>query len=74
MTQENNDNCDISNILIDYIKEELSKSNIKKEIIKPLLIHLLYYIIPFIILFVLLNFITTIFSVFLAFHFKKIYS
>jgi hypothetical protein len=67
---ENNYN-DFFIFILSYIKDELSKPNIKVEIIKPLLIHLLYYIIPFVILFVLINFITTIIAVFLVFHFKK---
>lgn len=58
--------------ILSYIKDEISKPNIKVEIIKPLLIHLLYYIIPFVVLFVIINFITTIIAVFLVFHFKKI--
>tara|TARA_B110000483_G_C17858572_1_gene413257 strand:- start:67 stop:339 length:273 start_codon:yes stop_codon:yes gene_type:complete len=62
---------DLSSFIIGYIKEEISKPNIKAEIIKPLLIHLLYYIIPFIIGIVLMNFITTILAVFIAFRFKK---
>jgi len=62
---------DLSSFIIGYIKDEISKPNIKTEIIKPLLIHLLYYIIPFIIVFVLINFITTILAVFIAFRFKK---
>ena len=62
---------DLSSFIIGYIKDEISKPNIKTEIIKPLLIHLLYYIIPFIIVIVLINFITTILAVFIAFRFKK---
>lgn len=62
---------DLSTFIIGYIKDEISKPNIKTEIIKPLLIHLLYYIIPFIIVFVLINFITTILAVFIVFRFKK---
>jgi len=69
MTQEKKH--DFILLIIQYIKDEISKSNIKTEIIKPLLLHLLYYIIPFVIIFVLINFITTIFAVFLAFHFKR---
>tara|TARA_B000000475_G_C15843422_1_gene384915 strand:+ start:329 stop:559 length:231 start_codon:yes stop_codon:yes gene_type:complete len=73
MTQDikKNKNTDLTSFFLGYIKDEISKPNIKTEIIKPLLIHLLYYIIPFVILFVLINFITTIFAVFLAFHFKR---
>jgi hypothetical protein len=44
-----NDNS-LINILIDFIKDELLKSNIRYEIVKPILIYILYYQIPFIIL------------------------
>ncbi len=72
MTQEDyTKKPDFISFIIGYIKDEISKPNMKTEIIKPLLVHLLYYIIPFVILFVLLNFITTILAVFLAFHFKR---
>jgi hypothetical protein len=32
----------IIDILIDYVKDELLKSNIRYEIVKPILIYLLY--------------------------------
>ena len=35
------------NILIDFIKDELLKSNIRYEIVKPILIYILYYLILF---------------------------
>lgn len=57
--------------IIEYIKDELSKSNIRTEIIKPILMYLLYYIIPFVIMFVVINFLTTIAAIFLVFHFFK---
>ena len=63
---------DLSSFIIGYIKDEISKPNIKTEIIKPLLNYTyLYYIIPFVIVFVLINFITTILAVFIAFPFQK---
>ena len=40
---ENNYN-DFFIFILSYIKDELSKPNIKVEIIKPLLIHLLYFL------------------------------
>lgn len=57
------------NILIDFIKDELLKSNIRYEIVKPILIYMLYYLIPFIILIIFLNFIATIFAVYIVFKF-----
>jgi flagellar biosynthesis protein FlhB len=59
----------IINILIDFIKDELLKSNIRFEIVKPILIYMLYYLIPFIILIIFLNFIATIFAVYIVFKF-----
>jgi len=58
------------NILIDFIKEELKKPDVKDKIVRPTIIYLLYYIIPFIVLFLLLNFITTILAVFLVYYIK----
>jgi len=57
------------NLIIKYLKEEFTNSDIKTEIIKPILVYLLYYIIPFLILFVLLNFFTTILAIFIVFYF-----
>ena len=39
---ENENENNIINILIEYIKDELLKSNIRYEIVKPILIYLLY--------------------------------
>jgi flagellar biosynthesis protein FlhB len=61
-----------SSFIIKYLKDELSNSDIKTEIIKPILIYLLYYIIPFIILFILLNFFTTILAISIVFNYKYI--
>jgi flagellar biosynthesis protein FlhB len=59
----------LANILIDFIKDELLKSNIRYEIVKPILIYILYYLIPFIILLMILNFITTIIAVYIVFKY-----
>ena len=59
---EKNDEDSIDNenniidILVEYVKDELLKSNIRYEIVKPILIYLLYYLIPFILFIILLNF------------------
>ena len=63
------DNDSLANILIDFVKDELLKSNIRYEIVKPILIYILYYLIPFIILLMLLNFITTIIAVYIVFRY-----
>lgn len=57
------------NIFIDFIKDELLKSNIRYEIVKPILIYILYYLIPFVILLMFLNFITTIIAVYIVFKY-----
>jgi flagellar biosynthesis protein FlhB len=59
----------LANILIDFVKDELLKSNIRYEIVKPILIYILYYLIPFIILLMILNFITTIIAVYIVFKY-----
>jgi hypothetical protein len=68
---DNNDSSDSSlvNILIDFVKDELLKSNIRYEIVKPILIYILYYLIPFIVLLMILNFITTIIAVYIVFKY-----
>lgn len=58
-------------LLVNFIKSELLKSDIRTEIIKPILIYLLYYIIPFVILFILLNFFATIAAIFLVFYIRQ---
>jgi hypothetical protein len=63
------DNDSFANILINFIKDELLKSNIRYEIVKPILIYILYYLIPFIILLMVLNFITTIIAVYIVFKY-----
>ncbi len=63
-----NDNS-LINIFIDFIKDELLKSNIRYEIVKPILIYILYYLIPFVILLMFLNFITTIIAVYIVFKY-----
>tara|TARA_B100000795_G_scaffold269109_1_gene257571 strand:- start:290 stop:526 length:237 start_codon:yes stop_codon:yes gene_type:complete len=65
---KDNDN-NFVNILIDFIKDELLKSNIRYEIVKPILIYLLYYLIPFILLIVLINFISTIIAICIVFKY-----
>lgn len=67
--EKETDNDSLANILIDFIKDELLKSNIRYEIVKPILIYILYYLIPFIILLMLLNFITTIIAVYIVFKY-----
>jgi hypothetical protein len=75
--KDNNDNGDsgdssdssLVNILIDFVKDELLKSNIRYEIVKPILIYILYYLIPFIVLLMILNFITTIIAVYIVFKY-----
>jgi hypothetical protein len=75
--KDNGDNGDSSdssdsglvNILIDFVKDELLKSNIRYEIVKPILIYILYYLIPFIVLLMILNFITTIIAVYIVFKY-----
>jgi hypothetical protein len=70
ITQEKEaDNDSFANILIDFIKDELLKSNIRYEIVKPILLYILYYLIPFIILLMVLNFITTIIAVYIVFKY-----
>ena len=72
---EKNDDEHIDNennlidILIEYVKDELLKSNIRYEIVKPILIYLLYYLIPFILFIILLNFISTIISICIVFKY-----
>lgn len=68
-SDNNIDNDSLANILIDFIKDELLKSNIRYEIVKPILIYILYYLIPFIILLMVLNFITTIIAVYIVFKY-----
>jgi hypothetical protein len=68
-TEKETDNDSLVNILIDFVKDELLKSNIRYEIVKPILIYILYYLIPFIILLMLLNFITTIIAVYIVFRY-----
>jgi flagellar biosynthesis protein FlhB len=63
------DNESLANILIDFVKDELLKSNIRYEIVKPILIYILYYLIPFILLLMVLNFITTIIAVYIVFKY-----
>jgi len=65
--EENENN--IINILIEYIKDELLKSNIRYEIVKPILIYLLYYLIPFILFIIFINFASTIVATFLVFKY-----
>jgi hypothetical protein len=67
--EKETDNDSLANILIDFVKDELLKSNIRYEIVKPILIYILYYLIPFIILLMLLNFITTIIAVYIVFRY-----
>ena len=67
--EKETDNDSLANILIDFIKDELLKSNIRYEIVKPILIYILYYLIPFIILLMVLNFITTIIAVYIVFKY-----
>jgi hypothetical protein len=70
ITQEKEaDNDSLANILIDFIKDELLKSNIRYEIVKPILLYILYYLIPFIILLMVLNFLTTIIAVYIVFKY-----
>ena len=72
---EKNDDDNIDNenniidILVEYVKDELLKSNIRYEIVKPILIYLLYYLIPFILFFILLNFISTIIAICIVFKY-----
>jgi len=72
---EKNDDDNIDNenniidILVEYVKDELLKSNIRYEIVKPILIYLLYYLIPFILFIILLNFISTIIAIFIVFKY-----
>jgi len=62
-------NNNIINILIEYIKDELLKSNIRYEIVKPILIYLLYYLIPFILFIIFMNFISTIIAICIVFKY-----
>ena len=64
----NNEN-NIIDILVEYVKDELLKSNIRYEIVKPILIYLLYYLIPFILFIILLNFISTIIAICIVFKY-----
>lgn len=72
---EKNDDDNIDNenniidILVEYVKDELLKSNIRYEIVKPILIYLLYYLIPFILFIILLNFISTIIAICIVFKY-----
>jgi hypothetical protein len=65
MTQENDKNPYID-IIIDFVKNELLKSDFKEEILQPLYINMLYYIIPLILLIMLMNFITTLIALFIV--------
>ena len=67
--EKETDNESLVNILIDFIKDELLKSNIRYEIVKPILIYMLYYLRPFIILLMVLNFLTTIIAVYIVFKY-----
>ena len=49
------DKSNVVNIFIEFIKDELLKSNIRYEIVKPILIYVLYYIIPFVLFIILLK-------------------
>ena len=66
---EGENDSSLINIFIDFIKDELLKSNIRYEIVKPILIYILYYLIPFVILLMFLNFITTIIAVYIVFKY-----
>jgi hypothetical protein len=55
--------------IVDFIKDEILKSNIRYEIVKPILLYILYYLIPFIIFIIFLNFITTIIAVCIVFKY-----
>lgn len=63
------DKSNVVNIFIEFIKDELLKSNIRYEIVKPILIYVLYYIIPFVLFIILLNFISTIFAICIVFKY-----
>jgi hypothetical protein len=63
------DKNNVVNIFIEFIKDELLKSNIRYEIVKPILIYVLYYIIPFVLFIILLNFISTIFAICIVFKY-----
>lgn len=71
--KHDDDNIDNENniidILVEYVKDELLKSNIRYEIVKPILIYLLYYLIPFILFIILLNFISTIIAICIVFKY-----
>lgn len=71
--KKDDDNIDNENniidILVEYVKDELLKSNIRYEIVKPILIYLLYYLIPFILFIILLNFISTIIAICIVFKY-----
>jgi flagellar biosynthesis protein FlhB len=68
-TDNDSGDASLANILIDFVKDELLKSNIRYEIVKPILIYILYYLIPFVILLMILNFITTIIAVYIVFKY-----
>ena len=69
INKEDDINNNIINILIEYIKDELLKSNIRYEIVKPILIYLLYYLIPFILFIIFMNFISTIIAICIVFKY-----
>lgn len=70
MTQENDKNPYID-IIIDFVKNELLKSDFREEILQPLYINTLYYIIPLILLIIIMNFITTLIALSIVMWFKN---
>tara|TARA_Y100000389_G_scaffold146531_1_gene145253 strand:+ start:15315 stop:15551 length:237 start_codon:yes stop_codon:yes gene_type:complete len=70
MTQETEKNP-YTDIIVDFIKNELLKSDLKDEIMKPLYITALYYVIPLVILLIIMNFITTLIAIMIVFYIKK---
>lgn len=57
--------------IIDFVKNELLKSDFREEILQPLYITLLYYIIPVILFLVIMNFVTSLIAISIVLNFFK---
>lgn len=70
MTQENDKNP-YTDFIINFVKNELLKSDFREEILQPLYISVLYYSIPLILLIIIMNFVTTLIAIIIVLYFFK---
>jgi hypothetical protein len=68
---KDNDTNTLVDVLIEYLKDEVLKSNISTDIIKTLSVYLLYIVIPTILFIILINFLTTLLAVFIVFNSRQ---